>query len=164
MALNACGICPVRGYHQEGDVLVCDNCNAPINLDTVVKYVPFSGYTWLISGLKQEVAWMGDTSWPGLGGNTGLAGHVDLVDGSPGPFWNLNQLKPGDQVRIHTQQKVYTYRVSGQRVVEDTDTSVIAPTGKPQITLITCTDWSGELRTYLQRLIVFAEFEQVLAQ
>jgi len=135
-----------------------------INLDTVVKYVPFSGYTWLISGLKQEVAWMGDTSWPGLGGNTGLAGHVDLVDGSPGPFWNLNQLKPGDQVRIHTQQKVYTYRVSGQRVVEDTDTSVIAPTGKPQITLITCTDWSGELRTYLQRLIVFAEFEQVLAQ
>ncbi|OGO33668.1 MAG: hypothetical protein A2W35_07510 [Chloroflexi bacterium RBG_16_57_11] len=86
------------------------------------------------------------------------------MDGSPGPFWNLNQLKPGDQVRIHTQQKVYTYRVSGQRVVEDTDTSVIAPTGKPQITLITCTDWSGELRTYLQRLIVFAEFEQVLAQ
>ncbi|HLF28963.1 MAG TPA: Fe-S-containing protein [Anaerolineae bacterium] len=35
VALNACGICPVRGYHQEGDVLVCDNCNAPINLDTV---------------------------------------------------------------------------------------------------------------------------------
>jgi len=35
VALNACGICPARGYHQEGDVLVCDNCNAPINLDTV---------------------------------------------------------------------------------------------------------------------------------
>jgi LPXTG-site transpeptidase (sortase) family protein len=135
-----------------------------INLDAVVKYVPYSGYTWLIGGLKQEVAWMGDTSWPGLGGNTGLAGHVDLVDGSPGPFWNLNQLKPGDQVMIHTQQKVYTYRVSGQRVVEDTDTSVLAPTDKPQITLITCTDWSSELRTYLQRLIVFAEFVQVQAQ
>jgi sortase A len=107
---------------------------------------------------------MGDTSWPGLGGNTGLAGHVDLVDGSPGPFWNLNQLKPGDQVMVHTQQKVYTYRVSGQRVVEDTDTTVIAPTDRPQITLITCTDWSSELRTYLQRLIVFAEFVQVQAQ
>src|SRR3990172_2827256 len=35
VALNACGICPARGYHQEGEVLVCDNCNAPINLDTV---------------------------------------------------------------------------------------------------------------------------------
>ncbi|HEX7975885.1 MAG TPA: Fe-S-containing protein [Anaerolineales bacterium] len=35
VALNACGICPPRGYHQEGGTLICDNCNAPINLDTV---------------------------------------------------------------------------------------------------------------------------------
>jgi LPXTG-site transpeptidase (sortase) family protein len=135
-----------------------------ISLDTVVKYVPFNGDTWLISGLKQEVAWMGDTSWPGLGGNTGLAGHVDLVDGSAGPFGDLKQLQTGDQVIIHTQQKVYTYRVSEQKVVPDTDLSVVAATTKPQITLITCTDWSTELRTYLQRLIVFAELVQVQAQ
>ena len=35
VALNACGICPPRGYHQEGSVLICDNCNAPINVETV---------------------------------------------------------------------------------------------------------------------------------
>ena len=35
VALNACGICPPRGYHQEGEVLICDNCNAPISMDTV---------------------------------------------------------------------------------------------------------------------------------
>ena len=35
VALNACSICPPRGYHQEGQVLVCDNCNAPINIETV---------------------------------------------------------------------------------------------------------------------------------
>ena len=35
VALNACGICPPRGYHQEGNVLICDNCNAPINMETV---------------------------------------------------------------------------------------------------------------------------------
>jgi len=34
-ALNACGICPPLGYYQEGEVLICDNCNAPINLETV---------------------------------------------------------------------------------------------------------------------------------
>ena len=135
-----------------------------INLDTVVKYVPFSGYTWLIGGLKQEVAWMGDTSWPGLGSNTGLAGHVDLVDGSAGPFWNLKELKAGDQVQVYTQQKVYTYRVREQRVVSDTDMSVIAASNSPMLTLITCTDWSTELRTYLQRLVVLAEFVQVRAQ
>jgi len=36
-------------------------------MDTVVKYVPYDGLTWLIAGLQQEIAWMGDTSWPGLG-------------------------------------------------------------------------------------------------
>lgn len=35
VALNACGICPPLGYYQEGDVLICDNCNAPINIATV---------------------------------------------------------------------------------------------------------------------------------
>ncbi len=35
VALNACGICPPRGYHQEGGTLICDNCNAPINMETV---------------------------------------------------------------------------------------------------------------------------------
>ncbi len=53
-----------------------------LGLDTVVKYVPFDGFTWAIAGLKEEVAWMGDTSWPGLGGNTGLAGHVFTGFGS----------------------------------------------------------------------------------
>jgi uncharacterized membrane protein len=35
VALDACGICPPAGYHQEGDTIICDNCNAPINLDTI---------------------------------------------------------------------------------------------------------------------------------
>ena len=35
VALDACAICPPIGYHQEGDLLVCDNCNAPINVATV---------------------------------------------------------------------------------------------------------------------------------
>ncbi len=127
-----------------------------IGLDTVIKYVPFNGDTWLIGGLKQEVAWMGNTSWPGLGGNTGLAGHVDLADGSEGPFWKLKDLKPGDKVIIYTQKNIFTYIVSEQRVVEDYDLSVVAPSEQPQVTLITCTAWDNELRTYLKRLVVFA--------
>lgn len=34
-AFDACNICPPYGYHQEGDQVICDNCNAPINLDTI---------------------------------------------------------------------------------------------------------------------------------
>ncbi len=34
-AFDACGICPAKGYYQAGDQLMCRNCDAPINLETV---------------------------------------------------------------------------------------------------------------------------------
>lgn len=132
-----------------------------MRLDTVVKFVPFSGETWPIAGLKQEVAWMGGTSWPGLGSNTGLAGHVDLVDGSPGPFWNLGTLRSGDQVILYTEKNIFTYQAREQKIVEDTDISVIDATEHAQITLITCTTWDSDLYTYLKRLVVFADLVNV---
>ena len=132
-----------------------------IGVNAVVKYVPFNGSTWLISGLKQEVAWMGDTSWPGLGGNTGLAGHVDLATGEKGPFWSLRNLRNGDQVIVYTEKKIYSYRVNSQKIVDDTDLSVIGPTTKPQLTLITCTGWDTNVRLYLKRLVIFAELVDI---
>jgi LPXTG-site transpeptidase (sortase) family protein len=133
-----------------------------MGLDTVVKYVPFDSSTWLIGGLKQEVAWMGDTSWPGLGSNTGLAGHVDLANGDSGPFWNLGDLKPGDRVSVFTERSQYTYQVRESRIVPDSDLSVIEPSEKPQLTLITCTGWDAELKLYLLRLVVFADLIEVM--
>ncbi len=35
VALDACGICPPKGYFLDGDVVICRNCDAPINLDTI---------------------------------------------------------------------------------------------------------------------------------
>lgn len=132
-----------------------------IGLDTVVKYVPFDGYTWQIAGLKQEIAWMGDTSWPGLGKNTGLAGHVTLVDGSDGPFRYLSDLRAGDVVSVYTQENIYTYKVREQLVVEDADFYVLQPTDKAQLTLITCTNWDQDLKLYLNRLIVYADLDTI---
>ncbi len=34
-ALDACGICPAKGYRHEGGQVMCRNCDAPINLDTI---------------------------------------------------------------------------------------------------------------------------------
>ena len=126
-------------------------------LDTVVKYVPFSELTWLIAGLKQEIAWMGDTSWPGLGGNTGLAGHITLRDGSDGPFRHLEELEAGDEIKLYTEENEYTYRVSEKAVVKDTNFSVVEQTEDSRITLITCTGWDQGARLYLERLIVYAD-------
>ena len=128
-----------------------------VGLDAVVKYVPFDGLTWMIGGLREEVAWMGDTSWPGLGGNTGLAAHVTLSRGEPGPFHEINTLSPGDLIVLHTEENIYTYRVLDQIVVTEDNFAVIQPTTKAQLTLITCTDWDTTLKLYINRRAVFAE-------
>ena len=132
-----------------------------IGIDTVVKYVPFDGITWLIAGLQQEVAWMGDTSWPGLGSNTALAGHVSLRSGADGPFRYLERLEADDQVKVYTEENIYTYRVREKKLVEETDLSVVEATDGSQLTLITCASWDPQIRYYVQRLIVTADLEKV---
>jgi LPXTG-site transpeptidase (sortase) family protein len=132
-----------------------------INLDTVVKYVPFDGLTWLIAGLKQEIAWMGNTSWPGLGSNTGLAGHVTLRTGEEGPFRYLDDLQQDDIIMLYTENNLYTYKVREKKTVEETDLSVVDATEKPQLTLITCTGWDNRIRYYVKRLAVIADLEKV---
>ena len=133
-----------------------------LDLDTEVKYVPFDGYSWLIQGLQWEVAWMGDTSWPGLGGNTSIAGHVTLRNGSNGPFRFIENLGQGSEIVLQTEKNLYHYKVTAKRVVESSDLSVISPTEVSTLTLITCTDWDTNLKVYLKRLIVLAELEEVV--
>jgi sortase A len=123
----------------------------------VVKYVPFDGLTWLIGGLKQEIAWMGDTSWPGLGGNTALAGHVTLATGADGPFRYLELLEQGDQVTLYTDVNEYIYKVREKVVVEDTDFSVLAQGSDTLLTLITCTEFDPGTGFYSRRLVVVAD-------
>ena len=126
-------------------------------LDTEVKYVPYDGFTWMITGLRQEVAWMGNTSWPGLGGNTALAGHVTVAGMGDGPFRYLDELPAGEVVILYTEKNMYTYHVRESRVTDDSDMSVTLASDNPQITLITCVDWDQEAHTYLKRLVVIAD-------
>jgi LPXTG-site transpeptidase (sortase) family protein len=126
-------------------------------LDTEVKYVPYDGYTWLINGLRSEIAWMGDTSWPGLGGNTGLAGHVTVAGMGDGPFRHLDELPTGEVIILYTEQNIYTYQVRTNMITDDEDMSVVDQTDNPQISLITCIDWSDDAKTYINRLVVVAD-------
>jgi len=132
-----------------------------LSLDAVVKYVPYEEETWLIAGLREEVAWLGNTSWPGLGGNTALAAHVTVRGLGDGPFRHLDQLTAGDEIVLFTEQAIYTYRVREQLVVNADELWVTQPTENSQLTLITCTDWDRELEAYLKRLIVFADLQSV---
>lgn len=132
-----------------------------LGVDTNVAYVPFDGYTWLIQGLRQEVAWLGETSWPGLGGNTGLAGHITVRGEGNGPFRYIMDLQAGDLIELHTERNVYLYEVSEKLVIDETDLSVLEDTKIPRITLITCVDWNDTIGIYLRRMAVTADLVEV---
>ncbi len=107
--------------------------------------------------MTHEIAWMGDTSWPGLGGNTAMAGHVTMRDGSEGPFRRLQVLNPGDEIFLQTGENIYTYQVRELETVPDYEFSVLESTQEPQLTLVTCTGWDEELEIYLERLVLYAD-------
>lgn len=128
-----------------------------LNLDIPVDFIPYDGLTWPIDNLRQQAAWLGNTSWPGLGSNTVLAGHVTVRGLGDGPFRYLENLAPGEQVYVYTENSMYTYTVREQFTVNETDMGVTLPTVNPQLTLITCTGWDTELSIYRFRRVVVAD-------
>lgn len=154
---------PLPGGSDELDTTNIERIVIPaLDVDNEVAYVPFDGHTWMINGLRQEVAWMGDTSWPGLGGNTGLAAHVTVAGEGNGPFRYLYDLQPGDTIDLYTGKNIYTYEVNYKVALEETDLSVLEQSEAPRITLLTCVDWDENLRIYLRRYAVVADLVSVM--
>ncbi|PRY00386.1 class E sortase [Allonocardiopsis opalescens] len=102
-----------------------------------------------------------ESALPGQVGNFALAGHR-----TPGIFWELDQLSPGDPIVVETEQGWYTYEVTESHVVDPSDYWVVSPTAtetpegeeEPEatgemLTLTTC----HPLFSNAQRLIVHAE-------
>ncbi len=75
------------------------------------------------------------TPLPGQGGNTAIAGHRTTYGA---PFYNLNELQPGDPIMIQTSQGTFTYSVVTAHVVSPTNTAVLDASTGPQLTLTTC--------------------------
>lgn len=92
---------------------------------------------------------------PGQPGNFAVAGHRSTYDA---PFYNLDQLAAGDEVRVTDRDgERFTYRVVEQRIVGPAADEVLREdplgTGRPTLTLTTCHPRFSNA----QRLVVFAE-------
>ena len=108
-----------------------------------------------LSNLQRGPGHYPGTALPGGKGNFAVAGHRTTYGA---PFFNLDQLRKGDQVIVTARDgKKYTYRVHTQEIVAPSDTWVIAPDplerGRKTLTLTTCNPRFSNA----QRLIVFAE-------
>ncbi len=89
------------------------------------------------------------TPLPGEAGNVAIAGHRTTY---LHPFYNLNELVPGNTIDIATVQGLFVYRVTSSQVVDPTDVAVVDPTPTPTLTLTTC----NPRYSAAQRLVVHA--------
>jgi sortase A len=87
---------------------------------------------------------------PGQPGNVVLSAHNDIFGEL---FRDLDQLAPGDEIQLQTASREFTYLVTGIRVVEPTEVSVMRPTVRPTLTLISCYPYLVDT----QRIVVTAE-------
>ena len=106
------------------------------------------GWEQLKKGVAQHIG----SSNPGEGGNVVLSAHNDVYGEL---FRNLDRLQPGDVVRLHTQQREYEYVVERTQIVEPTAVEVMASTGAPTVTLISCYPYLIDT----ERIVVFARLQ-----
>lgn len=119
-------------------------------------------------GEMQEPAKSSNASWykygymPGTLGNAVIAGHYTYLS-KPSIFHGLDQLKPGDEVRVRNEHhKQLTFRVIGSAqypTAEAPRDEIFGGSTKAQLHLITCFGaWDDAIQQYAQRLVVTAEF------
>jgi sortase A len=106
------------------------------------------GWQQLKKGVGQNLA----SAYPGQNGNVILSAHNDVYGEL---FRYLDRLAPGDQVIIYTQQRQYVYVVDRTAIVEPTAVEVMAGTGSPTATLISCYPYLVNK----QRIVVFARLQ-----
>jgi len=124
--------------------------------DVIQAYL--NGQNWDISELHQRVGHLEGTAWVNSPGNVVLSGHVELTDGRPGIFAQLENLSVNDVILLETEGVQHTYYVTEVYRTTPDDLQPLQPTSsKHQLTLITCDSYDWISDTYGERVIVVAE-------
>jgi sortase A len=80
-----------------------------------------------------------ETPLPGQLGNAAIAGHRTT---HLAPFFDIDQLQPGDEITVITLNGRYVYHVTGTEIVAPDDYASVIPTTdvtKATLTLVSCT-------------------------
>lgn len=131
------------------------NLMVPVDGVDFAVSVPRLGYYAAVKeGTDLNVLYSGpghyrETPWPGQPGNVGVAAH--------NVYWiHFADLRTGDEVALETRYGTYRYRVTGTRIVNPDDRSVLVQDPGRKMTLTTCWPlWAGSFAT--QRYIIFTE-------
>lgn len=90
------------------------------------------------------------TAMPGQPGNAVITGHRDTF------FRHIYELQKGDEIQVRRSGQVFTFEVTGKKIVKPEDVSVLKQTPDARLTLITCypTYYIGPAP---ERLVVFSK-------
>jgi sortase A len=117
--------------------------------------VPKIGY---YAAVREGVSLDALATGPGHYPSTVMPGRPGLVAiAAHNTFWiPFGQLGAGDSVVLETRSGKFNYRITGTKIVEPDDRTVLVPTTDPRLVLTTCWPlWAGNLAT--QRLAIFAQ-------
>jgi sortase A len=93
--------------------------------------------------------------WPGEVGRVIISGHRTTYGA---PFYHLDRLRRGDEIRLETKWGDFTYEVTGSEIVPPNSTDIATPVSdKPELVLTTC----NPRFSAAERLIVSAELTEV---
>jgi LPXTG-site transpeptidase (sortase) family protein len=84
------------------------------------------------ANLEHAVGHIPGTAIPGERGNVAFAAHRDTY------FRPLAAIYAGDSISVATLQGTYRYQVVSTKIVRLSDVSVLYPTGRDAVTLVTC--------------------------
>ncbi|MBW8012408.1 MAG: sortase, partial [Chloroflexi bacterium] len=127
-----------------------------LGVEMQIEGIPITDEGWDVTWLGENAGYLESTAFPTWAGNTGIAGHVTLPNGFPGPFANLDQLQFGDEIIIHAWGSKYTYEIRNVDEVNPNDFSILEHQEYDWITLITCKEFNDTLDIYEVRLIAQA--------
>ena len=120
----------ITDYHA-GNAQRNDPPLAVMTIDRLDLKVPVYNGTDEIN-LNRGAGRIKGTAWIDSPGNLGIAGHRD------GFFRVLKDVEVGDSIEVLTHNGQSEFVVSSITITDPTDVSVLAPTDKPSITLVTC--------------------------
>lgn len=114
------------------------------------------GDTWDFSAITGQAAHLELTAYPGQGSNVVIGAHYELADFSPGPFYRLDALQPGDLIEVFYQGHRYVYAVSATLLVDPLDIDIVYRTPEETLTLLTCYSYNRTTGSYARRYVVRA--------
>jgi sortase A len=118
-------------------------------VDTEDLYKGPGHYPSCRSGFERPLCTEFEEMWPGENGRVIVSGHRTTYGA---PFFDLDKLRPGDEIITETRWGDFTYEVTKLDIVDDSSLAIAIQNDSPEIVLTTCNPkFSAE-----QRLIVYA--------